>query len=252
VAVVSGGARGVDQAAMLAALLAGGNSVGALAERLEQAATARDNRGPLRDGRLALVTPYEPDAHFTVGRSMGRNKLIYALAEFGLVVRFTPGEGGTWAGAVERLSANRNGASPVPVFARRQGNDEAGLRELLGRGAISFPEEALDGRLMETLARAAQAGAAPVQTELFVAPLAEPPPPAPAPVTVESCYSRCLPLLLGCLREKAIGASGLKALAERLEVQLAQLKAWVQRAVKEGTVVETKEGRKKVYRPAGT
>ena len=48
---------------------------------------------------------------------MDRNKHIYALADSALVVRFTKGAGGTWAGAVEQLRRNKSGVVCVPVFA---------------------------------------------------------------------------------------------------------------------------------------
>ena len=51
-AIVSGGARGVDQAAMRGALEEGGRSVGVLANSLERAALNREYRAALMDGRL--------------------------------------------------------------------------------------------------------------------------------------------------------------------------------------------------------
>jgi len=138
--VVSGGARGVDETAVSAALAAGGGAVAVLAERLQNAATARANREAIRDGRLTLVSPYEPEATFTVWRAMERNKVIHALGGASVVAHFTAGSGGTWAGAVERLRANAAGAS-VPVWVRRAGNDAAGLAELVALGASPLGED---------------------------------------------------------------------------------------------------------------
>ena len=98
-AVISGGARGIDQAAMRGALNAGGIVVGILADGLEKAAVRREHREPLMNGRLALICPYDPAARFNVGHAMQRNKLIYALADAALVVNSDHGKGGTWAGA---------------------------------------------------------------------------------------------------------------------------------------------------------
>ena len=84
--VISGGARGIDQAAMRGALEANGNVVGILADGLEKAAVRREHREALMDRRLALICPYDPAARFNVGHAMQRNKLIYASADAALVV----------------------------------------------------------------------------------------------------------------------------------------------------------------------
>jgi len=139
--VISGGARGVDQAALSVALEAGGGVVAVLADRLDRTATSREAKEAIRRGMLTLVTPYEPEASFTIGRAMGRNKDIYALADYALVVRFTKGGGGTWAGAVEQLRRNEAATASVPVFVRVAQNPEEGWRELQGMGALAFPEE---------------------------------------------------------------------------------------------------------------
>jgi predicted Rossmann fold nucleotide-binding protein DprA/Smf involved in DNA uptake len=64
--IVSGGARGVDQTAMLAAMESGGTVVGVLADSLLKAAVARKYCNGIREKRLTLFSPYYPDARFTV------------------------------------------------------------------------------------------------------------------------------------------------------------------------------------------
>ena len=129
--LVSGGARGIDQAAMRGALDAGGTVVGVLADRLERAATHRDHRDALMDDRLVLISPYDPAAGFLVGHAMQRNKLIYALSDAALVVSADYEKGGTWAGAVEQLDRHRF----VAVYVRATGETGRGLDALLERGA---------------------------------------------------------------------------------------------------------------------
>ena len=97
VPVVSGAARGVDELSMLAAVDAGGEAVGALAESLFRLSVRADYRTAIRDRRAVLMTPYEPDAGFSVSSAMGRNRLIHALADTSLVVAASEGRGGTWA-----------------------------------------------------------------------------------------------------------------------------------------------------------
>jgi predicted Rossmann fold nucleotide-binding protein DprA/Smf involved in DNA uptake len=136
--VVSGGARGTDRIAMQAALEADGIAFGALADSLDRTARQADVREFVSDGKLVLLTPYAPSAGFSVGGAMGRNKLIYGLAEFAVVVSSDHQTGGTWAGAVEALKANWG-----PVLVRDGGNVPRGNVELLKLGATALPAEQL-------------------------------------------------------------------------------------------------------------
>jgi len=128
----SGGARGVDTISMDAALQARGTAVGVLAHSLKRA--VRRYQAELRRGDLCLMTPYSPDAGFSVGAAMGRNRLIYCLADYAIVVASDAEKGGTWAGATEAL---KNGW--LPVFALEHRDMPAGNRLLLQRGALPFP-----------------------------------------------------------------------------------------------------------------
>ncbi len=131
--LVSGGARGIDQAAMRGALEAGGRVVGVLSNDIQRAALRREHRDVLMDGRLVLVSPYDPAAGFNVGNAMRRNKLIYALASAALVANSDYKKGGTWAGAVEQLDKLRL----VPVYVRS--DSDRGLRALINKGAYPWP-----------------------------------------------------------------------------------------------------------------
>ncbi len=137
--VVSGGARGVDSIAMASGLEAGGIVVGILADSLLRKSVSRDARDALADGRLVLVSPYHPEAGFNVGNAMGRNKLIYAMADYGLVVSAEHNKGGTWEGAIEELKREPR----RPVFVRISGKVPSGNRKLLELGAVAFPDVTL-------------------------------------------------------------------------------------------------------------
>jgi len=136
VTVISGGARGVDQFAMAASLDAGGVAIGILAENLLKMSLERASRHAIADSRLVLLSPYHPNARFTVGTAMSRNKLIYALADYGLVVSVEYKKGGTWAGAEEELKRDHS----LPVFVRLGENAPQGNSKLLALGAIGWPE----------------------------------------------------------------------------------------------------------------
>ena len=133
--IISGGAKGIDQAAMRGALEAGGKVSGILADGLEKITMNRDHRNLLIDGQLVLISPYDPSAGFNVGHAMQRNKLIYALADASLVVSSDLNKGGTWAGATEQLDKLRL----VPVYVRSTGEVSDGLEALLKKGAIAWP-----------------------------------------------------------------------------------------------------------------
>lgn len=131
-AVVSGGARGVDAAAMQGATEADGYCIGVLASDLLKTSVNRQNRIGLQEGRLVLISPFFPEAGFNARNAMGRNRYIYTLADQALVIDSDLRSGGTWAGAVENLK-NRW----VPLYVRTPG-DGAGNAALVVDGALPF------------------------------------------------------------------------------------------------------------------
>src|SRR5437016_11270974 len=116
---------------MQGALEAGGIAWGVLADSLERTIRQPDVRQFLLEGQLVLLTPYAPTAGFSVGAAMGRNKVIYGLAEFAVVVSSDFQTGGTWAGAVEALKARW-----CPVVVRAGEEVPKGNRELARLGAV--------------------------------------------------------------------------------------------------------------------
>jgi len=128
----SGGAKGVDTISMDSALEARGTAAGVLADSLEK--KVRSRQEVLRRGDLCLVTPYSPNAGFSIGAAMGRNRLIYCLADYAIVVASDAETGGTWAGATETL---KNGW--VPIFVLDHDKMPAGNKLLLQKGALPFP-----------------------------------------------------------------------------------------------------------------
>ena len=101
--LISGAARGVDQLAMNAAFQAGGTVVGIPAHSLIRTLRVPDMRRALHGGQTVMCTPYAPNSPFSVGKAMGRNKLIYALSDMTVAVAADKGSGGTWSGATEAL-----------------------------------------------------------------------------------------------------------------------------------------------------
>ncbi|MDY6846662.1 MAG: DNA-processing protein DprA [Chloroflexota bacterium] len=130
----SGGARGVDTISMEASLSARGTSVGVIANNMERMLRKPVYRNSIQKGDLCLITPYTPSASFNVGLAMGRNRLIYTLADYGIVVASSANKGGTWSGAIENMKHDW-----VPLFVIEYNEMPEGNHLLLKRGAISLP-----------------------------------------------------------------------------------------------------------------
>lgn len=131
VPVISGGARGVDREAMFGALDADGEAVGIMPDGISRALRSRDVRDAVARGRVTLASPHRPDSRFEVWKAMGRNKLIYALADVSVVVSSDAGSGGTWSGATENL-----GHDWSPLFVRAGPDAPEGNLRLIALGAL--------------------------------------------------------------------------------------------------------------------
>jgi predicted Rossmann fold nucleotide-binding protein DprA/Smf involved in DNA uptake len=70
---------------------------------------------------------------------MDRNKYIYALADFAVVISSSDHQGGTWAGADENLK-NRW----VPLLVRQEATAPVGNEKLLQMGAKPITRELLN------------------------------------------------------------------------------------------------------------
>ena len=133
--LVSGGARGVDQLAMDAAIETGGAVIGILADSLLRKLKRPEVRRAVHDGNTVICTPYAPGAPFSAGNAMGRNKLIYAQAALTVVVASDNGTGGTWSGASEAL---KRGFGSVAVW--RGPGEGPGNAPLQQQGAKPVPK----------------------------------------------------------------------------------------------------------------
>jgi predicted Rossmann fold nucleotide-binding protein DprA/Smf involved in DNA uptake len=237
-AVVSGGARGIDQTAMRAALAEGGNVSGVLSDSLERAALARENRELLMDRRLVLVSPFDPSAGFNVGHAMQRNKLVYALADAALVVSSDHNKGGTWTGAVEQLEKLHY----VCVYVRSSGNTTEGIRALVKKGAVPWPEPRDAKALRAALQVQLSPRKMPPQSGL---PFAEgpskhetgsDPPPLAATVLSEvgqELFAKARDLLLRLLARPMSA----EEVSRQLEVNMEQATQWLERLVETGALL---------------
>ena len=234
--VVSGAARGVDRIAMDGALELGGSGVAVLADSLEDILKRRDTRDNVLSGRLTLLTPSHPSARFTVAAAMGRNKLIYALASWAVVVSAGLETGGTWAGATENLFAGW-----VPLFVRAEEGAPKGNRALIDKGAIPLSLADLSESLPLWLDNASQRPTIPPETvsELVkeVAPsFFVPDAPPPSEMFVVDIFSLAWPQIASYLSD----ARTLDDVVTAFVLERAQAKAWLERAAAEGKVIKLK------------
>lgn len=134
--VVSGGARGVDEHSMTGILQLGGFALGVLADSLIKKSSDNIYRKYIMANKLALISPYNPEAGFNVGNAMGRNKLIYLLSKATIVIK-SETKGGTWEGANENL---RNKWVPLWVSEPKDSKLGKGNLELVKKGGKWLPE----------------------------------------------------------------------------------------------------------------
>jgi predicted Rossmann fold nucleotide-binding protein DprA/Smf involved in DNA uptake len=90
------------------------------------------------DNCLALATPFHPATGFSVANAMARNKLIYCIADLAVVVSSSLDRGGTRAGALENLRAGW-----VPLFVRTGARAPEGNQALIAEGGIRLSPESL-------------------------------------------------------------------------------------------------------------
>lgn len=105
-AIFSGGAKGIDTTSEQAAIENGGKVVSILADSLSQRIKKKEIREKIVNKQLLLISANNPDAPFSAGGAMNRNKYIYCLSNAAFVVASDFNKGGTWAGATENIKNN--------------------------------------------------------------------------------------------------------------------------------------------------
>jgi predicted Rossmann fold nucleotide-binding protein DprA/Smf involved in DNA uptake len=256
--LISGGAKGIDKAAINGALQSGGEAVAVMSDSLERAAVVPENLESLRDHRLVLVSSYDPAAGFNVGNAMQRNKVIYAIADAGLVVTSDFEKGGTWTGAIEQLERFHF----VPIFVRNGNNAGRGNAALIHHGGRPWPNPANGAELGRVLSAAVESVAAePKQESLSFAmqeqsaTYANPVNPVEAAhVVVEeskiisSPAEQLFKTVRGILRrELGIGQTEAE-IVNLLGVTKSQAKEWLAKLINDGTVEKVTKSKPVQYR----
>lgn len=223
--VVSGGAKGVDEAAMLASLSVEGTAVGVLAAGLQREATSHKWRKALVSGDLALITPFAPDTPFHAGNAMGRNRYIYCLASAATVVASKQGAGGTWNGAVENLKHRW-----VPLWVHDNPAPDSGNAALVAQGGHWLPDD------RECLFAADAKVPAPVATPNATASGTSSDHPVGEPDAANLDHYELF--LLHLARRTAQSPISMTELVKHEAVRKDQLKVWLKRGQQEGAIDE--------------
>ncbi|QNU65458.1 DNA-protecting protein DprA [Ruminiclostridium herbifermentans] len=104
--IFSGGAKGIDTTSEQSAIENRGKVVSILADSLSQRIKKKEIRERIVNKQLLLISANNPDAPFSAGGAMNRNKYIYCLSSAAFVIASDFNKGGTWAGAIENIKNN--------------------------------------------------------------------------------------------------------------------------------------------------
>lgn len=217
--VVSGGAKGCDEAAMLGALAQGGEAIGVLADGLFSAATQSKWRQSLRDNRLVLISPFNPEARFNKYNAMQRNDYIYCLADSALVIR-SGKTGGTFSGAEKNLKKQW-----VPLWVRPNEDPMTANNTLVEMGGRVFSDNALENLFTPEPTHR--------QDDLFGGNLCQESEPTYPQQTLSLDQQFYQDFCKHIQTYPALSLAELRAVTELSEAQLA---VWLDRAVEEGKV----------------
>lgn len=270
IAIVSGGARGVDETAMLGAMKQGGVVIGVMADSLLKAATSSKWRKGLMNGHAVLVSPFYPEAGFSAGNAMARNKYIYCLADSSLVIH-SGKKGGTLNGAEENLKKGW-----VPLWVKHTTDKDAANADLVTKGgrwleadntqAFKIAELMCNegGRVNQVKEQMGDLFSMPAQPELFFEPESNPEPDSGPEEVIESereivvsesqtkiqaipeqtAESEAAPsgpvdfyqMFISELQHLAEKPVTVDALIESTQLHKSQLTEWLKRAVDDGVV----------------
>ena len=147
--VISGNARGVDQAAYDGAIEGDGCTTLVLPHGIRKLSGVkmRSLLTGIEAGKVLLLSQFHPDAPWVVSRAMERNKVVTGLAQV-VIVAESDTKGGTWDGATGALAQKR------PLYVRQvDASSLSGNSALLQRGArpLPWPMNNLDDILLPLL-----------------------------------------------------------------------------------------------------
>jgi DNA processing protein len=130
--IISGGARGVDSIAESSANKSDGTTVIVVADSKDKKIRNKETREVIMRKQSLILSPFRPDMSFQTYAAMERNKFVYALSDFVVIISADYNKGGTWAGATENIRNNW-----VPMFVRKADEIPQGNITLLKKENIN-------------------------------------------------------------------------------------------------------------------
>lgn len=140
--VVSGHARGVDSMAHRVALESGGSTIIVAAEGILAFKLHTELKNIAKPEQLLIISEFEPNNGWAVGRAMQRNKTIVGLSDAMVLVESRE-KGGTFEAGKTALKFN------VPLFVvqyQTMDTSSVGNRYFLSRGATPILKNAASGK----------------------------------------------------------------------------------------------------------
>jgi DNA processing protein len=139
---VSGHARGVDSAAHRTALEHGAGTILVLPEGMHQFKLRQELRALVHSENTLIVSEFDPDARWAVGRAMQRNQTIIGLSRVMILIEARM-EGGTFAAGKTAIALHH------PIFVvnfQERAETNAGNQYFLQHGAYTLWKNELTQR----------------------------------------------------------------------------------------------------------
>ena len=192
------------------------------------------------NNNLVLISPFYPEAGFSPGNAMQRNKYIYCLSDSAIAVH-SGTKGGTWNGAIENINKQW-----VPLWVKETQDSEAGNAQLVAKGARWLPQSiddfTVDGLLIDLPSNPArEAKDSPLSQNLSTRePVSDYQPEetlveqeGPIKLQDASFYGLFLLKIQTLCWQQALG---IDELMTATDLHKSQLTAWLKQAVEEGKV----------------
>jgi predicted Rossmann fold nucleotide-binding protein DprA/Smf involved in DNA uptake len=120
-----------------------------MADSLLKSISSSKYRRHLQNNNLALISSFNPEAGFSTGNAMQRNKYIYCMSQAAIAVH-SGTSGGTWTGANENLSKGW-----TPLWTKHSSDPDSGNQLLVKAGAYLIQDSIDQIEIADLIGRSA-------------------------------------------------------------------------------------------------